>query len=312
MECEDLAILLDYLAESVQSDPDAFDAGWQQDRLTVALRELQRHNFFQCGPVATIRDLAGERCSSSYTELKSSGQLACLVVTGVTPDRTKTVVCWTVGSELHPDLSPKKGSPRQGKKSGVLMANKNPPGFSAFCWANEAPTSGEAIFKAETLQRLGNREMPKTAEYRSSSEAWDVNLGLETRPAVATVFRNWAQAVLELRVISSGGIKTSSTPHRGSEIIVLPAGMAHSDKSIKLARVRTAYLESNGNVKAAHGSLVADGIEISLSTFYEHLKELDKNDPEWRVRMVIPTESEYKKVKESLISAEINVKRRRK
>ena len=312
MECEDIANLLDYLAESVQSDPDAFDAGWQQDRLTVALQELQRRNFFQCGPVDKIRDLVGEQCSLNYTELKASRQLACVVVTGVTPHRTKTVACWTVGSELHPDLSPKKGLPRQVKKSGVLMANKNPPGCSAFGWASEQPTSMEAIFKAETLQRLGNLQMPKAAEYRSSCEAWDINPGIGSRSAVATVFRNWAQAVRELRGVSSGGTKNSNSPLRSRETIVLPAGIEYSEKSIKLARVQTAFLESHGDANAAHASLVANGIKISLSTFYEHLKELDKNDPEWRVRMVIPTESENKKVKESLILAEIHVKRRRK
>ena len=88
--------------------------------------------------------------------------------------------------------------------------------------------------------------------------------------------------------------------------------MEYSEKNIKLARVQTAFLESHGDANAALKSLAANEIKISLSTFYEHLKELDKNDPEWRVRMVIPTESENKKVKESLILAEIHVKRRRK
>lgn len=66
--------------------------------------------------------------------------------------------------------------------------------------------------------------------------------------------------------------------------VVLWEGAEVSEFNIKLARVRTAYLEANGNVKLALKSLKNDGLSISKSTFYNHLNTLDERDPGWRHR----------------------------
>ncbi len=64
--------------------------------------------------------------------------------------------------------------------------------------------------------------------------------------------------------------------------VVLWEGAQHSERNIRLARVRTAYLEQQGKVKLALQSLESDGHTISKTTFYVYLKELDEEIPGWR------------------------------
>jgi hypothetical protein len=64
--------------------------------------------------------------------------------------------------------------------------------------------------------------------------------------------------------------------------VVLWEGAAHTDHNIRLARTRTAYLEAHGNVQAALAALKKAGDTVSRSTFYNHLKALDKEIPHWR------------------------------
>ena len=64
--------------------------------------------------------------------------------------------------------------------------------------------------------------------------------------------------------------------------VVLWEGAEHSQRNVRLARTRTAYLEAHGNVRAAREALKQDGHPIGQSTFYEHLKTLDVECPGWR------------------------------
>lgn len=76
--------------------------------------------------------------------------------------------------------------------------------------------------------------------------------------------------------------KALTPNNRRNLIVVLPEGAEPAPKNIRLAQVRTAYLENHGSVRAARQALEADGLKISRSRFYEHLQELDELDSRWR------------------------------
>lgn len=64
--------------------------------------------------------------------------------------------------------------------------------------------------------------------------------------------------------------------------VVLWEGAEQSERTIRLARTRSAYLEAQGNVSAAMEALEKDGNPIGKSTFYDHLKALDSLSLGWR------------------------------
>ncbi len=64
--------------------------------------------------------------------------------------------------------------------------------------------------------------------------------------------------------------------------VVLWEGAQHTERNIRLARTRTAYLEANENVATAMAALEAEGNAIGRTTFYEHLKVLDDAITNWR------------------------------
>ena len=295
MNREELARLLDYLAESVMTDPDAFLAtAWQKDRLAAAAFELGRRGFFAWGSHREHGYAANANSVSGFSALKDSNQLACLVVTGVAPDRTKHVVTWVLGSTMDPSLvaKPLPTSKGRTRKASVSQALRNPPGCTSLPWAAERPLSPEVARLAEEAQGLGDCSMPKSACFRHSSETWDTSVGDGARMAMATVFRDWSQGVLELPLSPSESVKTQQIPLGSAHTVVMWDGADLSDKHIKLARVRTAYLEAHGEVKAAMAELKKQKIKISLSTFYKYVEDLDRIDPAWRVRKPIPTEPE--------------------
>ncbi|MBX3405058.1 MAG: hypothetical protein KF699_16730 [Phycisphaeraceae bacterium] len=87
----------------------------------------------------------------------------------------------------------------------------------------------------------------------------------------------------------NGNTTTKAIPTRTE--VVLWEGAAHTDRNIRLARTRSAYLEAHGNVTVALAALKADGYEVSRSTFYNHLDALDNAKPRWResVQLSNPT-----------------------
>ncbi|MBL8762232.1 MAG: hypothetical protein JNL50_13110 [Phycisphaerae bacterium] len=66
------------------------------------------------------------------------------------------------------------------------------------------------------------------------------------------------------------------------EIVAVSGDTPLTEKDIRVARTRTAYLEAHGSVVAALAALARDGHSISRSTFYNHLSELDERCPRWR------------------------------
>lgn len=66
------------------------------------------------------------------------------------------------------------------------------------------------------------------------------------------------------------------------ESVILWEGASPTEKNLRLARTRTAYLEAHGNVVKALEALEAQGFKVGKSTFYVHLDELDKADRGWR------------------------------
>lgn len=73
--------------------------------------------------------------------------------------------------------------------------------------------------------------------------------------------------------------------------IVLWEGADLTDRNIRLARTRTAYLEAHGDVTAAIEALKQAGSPVARSTFYNHLDALDVAIPRWResVQLSNPT-----------------------
>ncbi len=78
-----------------------------------------------------------------------------------------------------------------------------------------------------------------------------------------------------------------TTGHRPAarETVVLWESAEQSERNIRIARTRTAYLECHGNVADARTALAKEGHPIAQSTFYDHLNVLDQQDPDWRDRM---------------------------
>jgi hypothetical protein len=64
--------------------------------------------------------------------------------------------------------------------------------------------------------------------------------------------------------------------------VVLWEGAPHTERNVRLARTRSAYLEAHGNVAAALDLLKNAGNPVSRSTFYNHLDALDAEIPRWR------------------------------
>ncbi len=77
-----------------------------------------------------------------------------------------------------------------------------------------------------------------------------------------------------------GGNGAAGGPTRTE--VVLWEGAAHSDRNVRLAHTRSAYLEAHGDVVAALAALKASGHKIARRTFYNHLDALDKAIPHWR------------------------------
>lgn len=89
-----------------------------------------------------------------------------------------------------------------------------------------------------------------------------------------------AAAAVDPGAGDNGGAATKALPARTE--VVLWEGAAHTDRNIRLARTRSAYLEAHGNVVAALAALKAGGNEIARRTFYYHLDALDVAIPGWR------------------------------
>lgn len=64
-------------------------------------------------------------------------------------------------------------------------------------------------------------------------------------------------------------------------------GAEYSERNIRLARTRSAYLEAHGDVTAALAALKAGGNTVGRSTFYDHLGALDNVCPGWRSHMML-------------------------
>lgn len=98
----------------------------------------------------------------------------------------------------------------------------------------------------------------------------------------------WCEACARARS-TNGNAATKALPARTE--VVLWEGAAHTDRNIRLARTRSAYLEAHGDVPAAMKALEDAGNPVARSTFYNHLDALDVAIPRWResVQLSNPT-----------------------
>jgi hypothetical protein len=69
--------------------------------------------------------------------------------------------------------------------------------------------------------------------------------------------------------------------NKPNQTVVLCQGAENTPTNIRIARTRTAILESSGNVNKAHKLLHKEGNGIALSTMYGHIKILNKEDRGW-------------------------------
>lgn len=69
--------------------------------------------------------------------------------------------------------------------------------------------------------------------------------------------------------------------------VVLWESAAPTERNIRLARTRTAYLEAHGNVREAMKALRGESVGVARSTFYNHLAALDDECPGWRASVLL-------------------------
>ncbi len=94
-------------------------------------------------------------------------------------------------------------------------------------------------------------------------------------------------SALILRSVADAGNDPQSKPGSARTEVVLWLGAEHSERNIRLARTRAAYLEAGGSVPDALAALKAEGHPIARSTFYDHLSALDEANPDWRASVLV-------------------------
>ena len=116
-------------------------------------------------------------------------------------------------------------------------------------------------------------------------------------PEQQLIFTMFNSALVEVRVTEAGRralvdkdstqlVATIATgdavvkPKQPQTVVLWP-GAENTPTNIRIARTRTAILESGGNVNKAHKLLSKEGNGIALSTLYGHIKILNAKDPEW-------------------------------
>jgi len=142
-------------------------------------------------------------------------------------------------------------------------------------WESQDPRWGSPL----PLYRCGSIDFADLAvqldrEARAVLSPIDSIQGGET----ADIQQQLAQLRAEVAMLAERG--STETPRAST--VVLWEGAAHTDHNVRLARTRSAYLEAGGNVREALAALRSDGFAIGQSTFYDHLRELDKESPGWR------------------------------
>lgn len=98
-------------------------------------------------------------------------------------------------------------------------------------------------------------------------------------------------ARVEQVVTSIGMAEPKALPGPSRTEVVLWEGAEPTERNIRLARTRSAYLVAHGDVPAAMAALARDGNPVARSTFYNHLNALDAENPRWResVQLSKPT-----------------------
>ncbi len=96
--------------------------------------------------------------------------------------------------------------------------------------------------------------------------------------------RDWADWVGGEKPAAEAGETNSDKTKAaaGRSTVVVWEGAEPTERNIRLARTRTAYMEAQGKVTVALEALEQDGFGVSRSTFYNHLNALDAELPGWR------------------------------
>lgn len=268
--------MLEYLAESVLTDPNAFgDEKWEAALFAQVYREVQQLGLFAV-EANHLKNVEFALCGNrGYPSLKSSKQLACLVTSGASPTRKREIAMWSVGMPLDPLVAARDAKRLKAKKkrsSGAVP--RNPPGYLSVPWAVEHAISMDHAKIVDQARQTALGAFLESAHWRITSEAWDQAASQESRKTVACALRNWAWAAREWEARNA----THPASSVGSSVTTL--GLSAVEQ--RLAHSRTAYEEAEWDIQAALKNLERSGHKISQSTFYAHLATLDKMFPGWR------------------------------
>lgn len=123
----------------------------------------------------------------------------------------------------------------------------------------------------------GSRDSRRTTGDGYTDESWRCHHADRCRTHAAVC--RWIAELIQPE--QAAGDSPSGGPPR-AEKVVLWEGAPHTERNIRLARTRTAYLEAHGNAPEALKALDAAGHRIGRSTLYDHLNVLDEECPGWR------------------------------
>ena len=126
-------------------------------------------------------------------------------------------------------------------------------------------------------QRLFNPDLVELWNMHLKNNSIDSQIPNGNRTGEA---RDENQSAKKYFNLQGGDIEAVTKP-KADQIVVLWPGAEHTPHNIRIARSRTAILESGGNVNKAHKLLRREGNRIALSTLYGHIKILNAINPEW-------------------------------
>ncbi len=130
------------------------------------------------------------------------------------------------------------------------------------------------------LQEMTDCKAGEEGEMTRRIEAGWVEVIERSVPAVRAAIAELCDELLPNPVSAVPATPTVSVSPARNEV-VLWEGAAHTERNIRLARTRSAYLEAHGDVLAAMDALKDSGNPVARSTFYNHLDAIDAANPRW-------------------------------
>lgn len=248
-------------AESARKGESVVWGGFLEPRWTVLMREWSGYYRDWCAAIATAKQAAE---SPAVAAIMDAGE--------VRPSHR-----WTMQTILDLDKL-------AGTLHPIRMGGVDGLGFIR-CGLPPLPqdfrTHAEAVHnRIGELRSIPVSAVPPTPTVSVSPELLDRLQRAAAAVDPGAIDRVAERTAEKVARVLGGGNGAVGGPARTE--VVLWEGAAHTDRNIRLARTRSAYLEAHGDVVAALAALKADGNEIARRTFYNHLDALDTANPHWR------------------------------